>query len=279
MLGLSAALMIGLSDLYGRRVVYASSALTAGTSLQLFASVIVVGVALSTTSPFDLESFLWGGVSGIGLGAGIGFYYTGLVSSTATVVAPLVSSLAAVLPFAYTVGRGRQTAAIGFVGAGLVCLGLILVTRGSVGGDGTTSDTTGHRWAGLIWGTLSGLAYALGAVGFVEAADADGWWPAVGQRMTATVVMVAATAIAGARLIPPRGQWTNGVMSGVTTAVTSLLYLAALSHDPTVGVIAISAFSAFSVLIGRLFFADTVRPAQALGVGLVVSGVAAVGIS
>lgn len=132
--------------------------------------------------------------------------------------------------------------------------------------------------AGLLWGVLSGMSYAVGAIGFVEAAGGDGWWPTVGQRVAAMILLFSIARATGVRPLPPRGQWANGVMTGVVSAAISLLYLASLTIDPTVGVVAISAFPAFSVLIGRVFFADPVRGHHAAGIALVVAGVAAVSV-
>lgn len=83
-LGMLAALGIGTTDLFGRRVVAASTALTAGATLQLFATVSVLSFAVVSGSAFQPASFVWGGVSGLGLGAGIWLYYSGLVHSVST---------------------------------------------------------------------------------------------------------------------------------------------------------------------------------------------------
>lgn len=269
-LGMLTALSIGSSDLFGRRVVAASSAITAGATLHFFSVIFLLAVALATGSSFESNGFAWGGVSGIGLAIGIGCYYTGLTGSTATVVAPIVAALSSLLPFTYTVIRGSEVSMAQVIGALAVVSGLVFVTGGS--------PSMSHLKGGLLWGGLSGLGYSLGAIGFVEAADSEGWWPTVGQRAAALVLLFVVAAIMGVRPLPPSGQWGNGVMTGAITAITSLLYLSSLSIDPTIGVVAISAFPVFSVMIGRWFFGDQVRPGQAVGIGLVVAGVAAVSV-
>lgn len=269
-LGLLAAFLIGTSDLFGRRLVLASSAVTAGATLHVFATVFLLGVATVSGSPFDLVELGWGGLSGIGLGIGMGGYYSGLVGSTATVVAPTVAALSALLPFGYTAFRGANVSPAQVVGACVVVCGLVLVTGGSASRE--------HLRAGVPWGVLSGLGYFLGAIGFVEVADADGWWPTVGQRAAAATLLLLVAAVLGIKPIPPSNQWRNGMIAGVITGTTSLLYLASLGFNPTIGVVAISAFPAFTVLIGRTFFGDQVRPWQAAGIALVIAGVAAVSV-
>ncbi|MEM7275337.1 MAG: DMT family transporter [Actinomycetota bacterium] len=269
-LGVLSALSIGISDLFGRRLIAASSALTAGATMQLFSLVFVLMVAAATASPIEVAPIGWGGVSGLGLGIGIGFYYTGLVNSSATVVAPIVASFSALIPFCYTLLRGATAGALAIGGAIVVVVGLVLITKGTA--------SAGELRSGVGWGVLSGLGYSLGAIGFVEAADADGWWPAVGQRGAAMVLLFAVAAIRRVRPLPPSGHWRDGVLTGATVAATSLLYLASLAADPTVGVITISSFPAFSVLIGRVFFGDPVRSSQAVGIVAVIVGMAAVSV-
>jgi uncharacterized membrane protein len=75
--GLLSALSIGFSDLFGRRVVRAGSALTAAVVLSVVAigtSVIAVVLFGSTMRGTDL---LLGLASGIGLGIGLATYYGG----------------------------------------------------------------------------------------------------------------------------------------------------------------------------------------------------------
>lgn len=261
---------IGVSDLFGRRVVNASTAVTAGSSMQLFGSLAMAAVAVGSRSHVDLGDLAWGSVSGLGIGAGIWFYYSGLVVSSATIVAPIVASLGAVIPFAYTVFGGGGTSSTALGGAALTAVGLIFVTGGSVSRQALR--------AGIFWGVLAGMSYALGGIGFVEASGGSGWWPAVSQRATAAGLMLIVAAAYRVSPVPPRTQFGNATMMGVLVAATSMLYLSSLGLNPSIGVIAISAFPAFSVLIGHTFFADDVRGSQVLGIALVVLGVSAVSV-
>ncbi len=269
-LGLLAAMSIGMSDLFGRKVINASTVVTAGSSMQIFGSAAMVVVAATSGSRFDLGDFAWGSLSGVGIGAGVWFYYSGLVASSSAIVAPIVASLGALVPFAYTVIRGDTGTWIALVGAALTVSGLVFVTGGSVSRESLRS--------GLLWSVLAGLSYALGGIGFVEASGGSGWWPAVSQRGTAAVLMVAVALAHRVSPLPPKSQLGNATALGVVVALTSTLYLAALGLNPSIGVIAVSVFPAFSVLIGRTVFADAIRPVQILGIALVIGGVAAVSV-
>lgn len=260
------ALGIGLSDLFGRRVVLAASAVTAATAMQLFSALATLAFAVVTASPFDMGSFLWGCLSGLGMAGGITFYYLGLQQSTSTLVAPIVASMSATLPYLYAVSRGTPSSSLAAAGAVVAVLGLVFVTGGALSRE--------RLRAGVKFGILSGLSYASAAISFIEAANVEGWWPPVGQRLIGLLVLLPVATIMGRRHFPPPGQRVNGMMAGLLTAVVSVLYLASLNRNAAVGAVALSTFPVFSVLIGRVFFADALQESQAVGIALVVGGMA-----
>ncbi len=270
LLGLLSAFGIGLSDLFGRRVVLAASAITAAMAMQLFAALATLVFAVVTASAFDAGSFGWGCLSGLGMAGGLSFYYMGLERSTATLVAPIVASLSALLPYVYAVSRGTPSSRLAIAGAVVAVIGLVFVTGGAVSME--------RLRAGVRYGLLSGLAYAWAAISFIEAADAEGWWPPVGQRVTGLLVLVPVAMVMGRRTFPPAGQRINGMLAGLLTAGVSVLYLAALGIDAAVGSVALSTFPVFSVVIGRVFFADALQRTQMVGIALVVGGMAALSL-
>lgn len=269
-LGLIAAMTIGLADLFARRVIQASSVFVAATSMQLFAGLVVLVFAIGAGSSFDLGGFGFGLLSGLGMGIGIGFYFAGLQRAGATVVSPLVASLTAIVPFGYTLVRGSTASAYSAFGAVVVVLGLVLIT-------GSRSPAAGLK-AGLVLGGLSGSGYALAGIAFVEASEVEGWWPAVGQRLAALMLLGMVARLAGKAVRPPAGQWGNAAATGLVTGITSLTYLASLSLNPSVGVVAIATFPAFSVGVGRIFYGDQIQRSQVMGLGLVVAGIALVSV-
>jgi len=264
------ALGIGLSDLFGRRVMLASSAITAATAMQIFSALATTAFALVTVSTFDGPSFVWGCLSGLGMAGGISFYYLGLEHSTSTLVAPIVAAQSALLPYLYAISRGSPSSTVAVAGAFVAVLGLVLVTGGAV--------SLLRLRAGIVYGLVSGLSYAAASIFFIEAADTEGWWPPVGQRLTGTVALLLAATLLGRRRFPPPGQRINGAMIGLLTAGVSLSLLVALAANAAVGAVALSTFPVFSVLIGRVFFADAVQRLQVVGIALVVSGIGAVAI-
>jgi drug/metabolite transporter (DMT)-like permease len=264
------ALCIGLSDLYGRRVVAASSALLAAASMQLvaFAGSLVV-TRLDRGAPLAAD-LAFGALSGVGLGIGLACYYGGISRSSSTVVAPLVATLAAVIPFTYTVATGRAPGLVGWLGALLAFAGLVMITAG--GGE------RDNVWAGLRWGTLSGLAYGFGMAVLTEVNEASGQWPAVSQRGAAFLFLAGILVVGNQPVSPPAGVRLAATMAGLFVGLTSILMVLGVARDPGATVVAISTFPAFSVAVGWLFFRDPVTRRQLVGLLVVLVGVAAVAV-
>jgi drug/metabolite transporter (DMT)-like permease len=263
--GSLSALSIGLSDLFARRLVRASSAVTASVAISMVAIVTsVVAVALfgSSLEPSDLVIGL---VSGLGLGVGLASYYAGMTRSSSTVVTPIVAALSAIIPFVYAVATGSDATAYALVGAAVAVGGLMLIT---IGGGGVH-----HVRAGLLWGALSGLAYGVGVAVVIEASDDAGAFPAVGQRIAATAVTTTLALRSGQPVLPPVAARRTALIGGTFAGCSTVLYLIGVRADATAAVITTSMFPAASVAIGRTFFGDPVSRLQVVGIAVVLAGV------
>ncbi|MDH3295531.1 MAG: EamA family transporter, partial [Acidimicrobiia bacterium] len=222
--GLMAAACIGMSDLFGRRVARASSSITAASAIQIVSGLAATLLAVTSNSVVTSESLSWGCLSGFGMAFGLSLYYSGLQRSSATLVAPIVASMTALAPYAYSVLRGSPASVLAGSGAVIAVVGLVLVTGGAVSPE--------RMAAGIRYGAASGVAYAGATIAFIEAADGGGWWPVVGQRVVAAGVLAVLALIAGHRIWPGPGQRLNGVGGGILTMTVSISLLAGLALDP-----------------------------------------------
>lgn len=266
--GSLSALSIGLSDLFARRVVRASTPLTAAVAVSVVAittGLLAVLLFGSTMHPADL---LIGAASGVGLGIGLASYYAGISRSSSTVVTPMVAALSAIIPFLYALIDGEPPTIWTVLGAVVAVGGLLLIT---VGGGGTR-----HLRAGLAWGTLSGVAYGTGFAVVIAASSGAGALPAVGQRIAASLLVVGLASRQRDPLVPPRGARLTAAIGGSVAGMSTVLYLIGVRADATSAVITSSMFPAFSVAIGRTVFGDSVSRTQALGIAVVLVGVVAV---
>ena len=266
--GSMSALGIGLSDLFGRRVVNVAGAVTAALFMQMIGGVAAAVTVLFFESEWSTVDMAWGAASGLGMSCGLGTYFEGLKRSSATVVSPTVATLAAVIPFVYTLIRGADLSTFAIVGACVAFVGLAIIAAG----DG---DPVGLR-AGLLWGLLSGLCYGAGISVLVEVSDDAGVLPAISQRLVGTIVLGIAAIATKSLLWPPRGQRVNGVQAGVFAGLSSVCGLIGLTVDPAPTVVTQAMFPVVTVLVGFLYFGDSVARRQIGGIALVLIGVAAV---
>ena len=266
--GSLAAVGIGMSELFGRRVVNTAGAVTAALVMQMIGAVTALISVAFFASEFAIDDMAWGALSGLGMASGLGCYFSGLKRSSATVVSPTVATLAAVIPFIYTIVRGSEISTVAATGAALAFVGLAVIAAGN-------GDPIGLR-SGLAWGVASGVSYGAGISVLVEVSDEAGVWPAVSQRLVGAVVLGIAAIVGKSLLWPPRGQRLNGMSAGVFAGLSSVFALIGLSVDAPPTVVTQSMFPVVSVVVGYLYFGDSVARRQVGGMALVLGGIAAV---
>ena len=79
--GVGAALLIGFSDLFGRRVALNSSAITSASSMQAFGAAAVLLSLIAWPGSFSAQDLTLGAISGAGFAVGLCCYYLGLTLS------------------------------------------------------------------------------------------------------------------------------------------------------------------------------------------------------
>jgi uncharacterized membrane protein len=266
--GTLAALCIGLSDLFARRVVLARGAVATAMAMQAVAALVSAATLLVLSSRFDLRDVAIGTASGIGLGVGLACYFGGLARSTSTVVSPIVATLSAVVPLTYAVARGASVSVWSVVGATVAIGGLLLITVGS--------GRVAHVSTGVRWAVVSGLGYGVGLSVVIEASEASGAWPAFAQRLAAFVLMVVA-AVRSTGGVPTLGGMRVAVfVAGAFAAMSTVFYLLGVQAETTPAVVTASMFPAVTVAVGRAFYGDAVSRSQLFGLLAVLVGVTGV---
>jgi drug/metabolite transporter (DMT)-like permease len=262
--GLLSAVSIGLSDLFARRVVRDESALTAAVAISVAATVASAVAVVLFGSTMQGTDLLLGLASGVLLGVGLVAYYFGIDRSSATVVAPLVAAISAVIPYGYALTTGASPSGVAILGAAIALGGIVVITLGAGRAVGIRN--------GLIWGTISGIAYGVGFAIVLETSTGSGALPAVGQRVAASSVVTALAMHRSAQLLPPMGARVAGALGGGFAGLATVLYLAGARYDATAAVITTSMFPAATVAVGRVFFHDQLTRWQVIGIGIVLAG-------
>ncbi len=235
--------------------------------IQAVATVVSFAMLLVIASEFGWRDVAIGAMSGVGLALGLACYLGGLARSSSAVVAPVVATLSAVVPFGYTVVRGATSSTWAVSGAAVAVAGLILVTAGG--------EPVANVGAGVRWALASGLGYGFGLAVVIEVSEESGAWPAVAQRAAAMVLMVLVVSRSQGHA-PLTGVRMLGVAAGTVAALSTVFYLLGVQADPTPAVVTASMFPAVTVGVGRVVFGDSVSRLQVLGLGVVLIGVTAV---
>ncbi len=263
--GAIAAMSIGMAELFGRRVVAEASVVTASAVLSLFGAVVTFIAALFLGGTWVTADMVFGTLSGLGMAAGLGFYFVGLDRSSSTVVAPTSATVTAVLPYLYALVRGEEASGLAIVGAAIAFVGLAAIATG-------TLEMAKLR-QGLLWGGLSGIGYGASLAMFVEVGEDSGAWAAVAQRSSSFVVFVVVAMVVGAKMLPPSGTRRDAIASGSFGGMTSVLLVFGLRADAPAAIVTSSMFPLVSVVVGFLVFHDEVRRRQAVGVTLALLGI------
>lgn len=266
--GLLTSVSIGTSDLFGRRVVMKCHVLSAMVVFQGSAAFFALVMIPIVPGTFAGDDFMRGLISGLGMGTGLVCYYTSLGRAGSAVAAPVVATLSAVIPFAYTTLRGHEPALIAIVGAAVAFGGLGLVTAGGHRGS--------HVRSGAAWATASGLAYGVGLSVLVDVTSQSGAWPGFGQRATSVAAMAVLVSIRRLPMLPPAEVIGSAVLTGAASALATLFFLIGIWIDPPTTVVGASMFPVMSVIVGRAAYNDPINVRQYIGIAAAVVGVTAV---
>ena len=262
--GVLAALLIGLGDLFGRRVSIRSSPITSMAAMQCVAAVTLIISLLFWSRTPNGADLLLGAISGLGAATGLCCYYMGLRKESSAVMAPLVAVIATVVPVLWALTIGIEVSYLSAVGVLIALIGLVLVTS-----DGRIQPNVKE---GAIWGVASGLGYGLGFAALLNVTTIGGTWVLVSQRLIAFAIMIPVATVAKAVITPPKGARIAALTGGICAGATSIAFFVGIQFDQLPTVVAMSLFPVFSVLVGRLFFKDQVTIRQVCGIALAVMG-------
>ncbi|HAF67545.1 MAG TPA: hypothetical protein DCX77_08825 [Acidimicrobiaceae bacterium] len=264
-LGVGAAILIGLSDLFGRRVTLRSSAITSSSTMQAFGAISVLLSLVFWPGTFSGRDALLGALSGAGFATGLCCYYLGLTRNSSAVVAPVAAVLSALIPFGWAITRGVQVSSVALLGAALALLGLGVVT--------TTKTPQVPITTGVQLGLLAGLGYGVGQAVLLDIAATAGPIAIASQRVIAFGLMIPLALVTNNRVMAPPGSKRWGLLAGICVSAASIAFFQGLRFDPVATVIGISLFPVFSVVVGRIQYQDALTRKQAVGIACAVVGI------
>jgi drug/metabolite transporter (DMT)-like permease len=206
----------------------------------------------------------WGALSGVGSGVGTLALYRGFSAARMSVVATLSAVLTAVIPVIVGVALGNHLTTANTAGIVIAIPAIALVSW-----QPRTDDRRAARAAraGLIYGILAGLSFALLFIALDRAGTHAGAWPLLpGQAVG--LVLTAPFAYHGliAAHRPPLGGAALTLGAGILSGVANLVFLAATGHGQLAIVAVLTAlYPVLTVLLARVVLAERWTRLQAVG--------------
>ena len=277
-LGLAGALAYGFADFLGgfasRRV--PPIVVTAWVAVIGLAP-LLLGLAL-LGGRFTPAALLWGVVAGLSGSVGVLMLYTALAIGPMSVLSPLTSVIAAVVPIA---------AGVIFVGSQLTGIGIAAIVAATVAVVlvGIVRDRSGARLTGrgLAAAGIAGCGFGGLILAYSATSPDDGLAPLVVARVVQSVVMWAGVGIATLRaggafkaMPPTRGTWLLIAVGGVLDASANVFIQAALhSGDVAVALPIVSVLNALypigTIVLAAVVLRERLTAVQIAGLALALA--------
>lgn len=268
-LALMCAISYGVADFWG------GLATRRGSIWKVLPVIVATGiVTLGIAVPFLGATFSQGAiVAGVaaGISGTIGYIFImyGLALGPMSVVAPISAVIGAIIPFAFGFISGETLSTIGFIGAGLAFVSIVLVSR-------STEDATHPVTAkAVIVAVIAGLGIAGYLLGLSGGPDDSGLAPVlVGRFVTAGIFIV--IAIAKWHAIRDGAiDYKLALASGSLDVVGGTTFmLAARAGDLVLVAVVAALYPAFTVLLARFVLHERMERHQLIG--LIGAGAAVV---
>jgi drug/metabolite transporter (DMT)-like permease len=235
------------------------------------AGAVIVAVGEGVPSERALVLSALGGLTGaIALGA----FYRGLAVGTMSIVAP-ISASGVTLPVAVGIATGDRPSALQAAGLAITVVGIVLASREAEqvaeGRPGGTSRQS--VLLALVAAVGLGLYFTLSD----PAADESVLWLLLVARSTAVVVLGGAALVTRASVVmPPRDLRMLALVGVLDLAATGLYGLANTEGLLSIVAVVGSLYPVTTVLLARTILHERLARAQAAGVALAFTGVAAV---
>lgn len=261
-LSLMAAGAYGTSDfaagLASRRL--APAVVTGAVEALTLITALIAVVVLPGGSP-SVTALAWGAASGLGTALGTLSFYHGLSVGRMSVVATLAAVLTAVIPAVVGLCLGDHLTLGAEAG-----IAIAIPAIGSISWQPEAGARSAAR-AGLVYGGLAGLGFAVLFIALARAGTHAGAWPLIPGQLVALVIIApfAYRGLTGSVKLR-RSALALTLSAGVLSGIANLLYLAATGRgELTIVAVLTSLYPAATVVLARAFLAERWTRIQAAG--------------
>ena len=264
-------LFIGAADAFGGNASRRASPFTVAAWSQAIGVPVVLIGAVLIGGELIAKDLAFGMAAGCGSALGVIFLYRGFRVSSVGIVAPIASSIAAVIPIALGFARAERPSLLVAVGVGLAVISIFLVSY-------VTSEG-GFSLAGIAHGLASGVGFGVMVVSYAATSEASGIWSAVSGR--ATAAMLAAAAVYAFKAVPsiPREVRVSTMLAGLLAAVGMIAFVTvSQTADLIVLGVTLGLFPTTTVVFAALFLKDRLAPWQWVGIATAATAVTLISI-
>ncbi|RPJ64870.1 MAG: DMT family transporter [Acidobacteria bacterium] len=268
LLSLCSAIAYGLSDFVGGVLSRRASVWAVAATSQATAAVLALGLIATNVGEPRAGDLLWGGLAGIGSGAGNVFIYRGLAGGRMAVVAPLSALAAAGVPVLVGLFGGERPGALPMVGVLTALPAIWLVSNGGSGlRDASRAD--------VVNGLLAGLGFGAQFSALGQVREQAGLTPlAVSQVVSVVAIVMGAVVLSGSWL--PRDRFSRlGAVAGLLAGIATVCFQLAVRYGLlSLAAVVTSLYPAVTVLLAALILRERIGRAQGVGLALALMAIA-----
>jgi drug/metabolite transporter (DMT)-like permease len=285
LLALASAIGFGASDYTAGLATRATSVLrvtlsSQGTSLAM--SLLIV----PWLSPLRLTAggFWWGTIAGLAGTCGAIVLYLGFRHAAFSVASTLSAVGSAALSVLAGLLLGERPGALALTGIALALPAIAAVSASpgapagaapAAGGETEAGSPGGRPLAGVGFGILAGVCFALYFVGLNRAGTASGLWPVVVGEVISLPLVAAIAAASGQLGLPTAGTRWQAAATGVCGGAATMLFFVA-SHDGLLAVTAVivALYPAGTIVLARVLLGERLSRMRVAGLCLAAASVA-----
>lgn len=260
LLALVCALSYGIADFWG------GLATRRGSIWKVLPVIVLTGiVTLLIAIPFFGADFSPGAIkAGIaaGLAGTLGYVFLmyGLALGPMSVVAPISALIGAIIPFGVGFLRGETLSTLGFIGAGLAFISIVLVSRSTE--DASHPVTT----KAVIVAIIAGLGIAGYLLGISSGPDDSGLAPVMVGRLVTGGIFIFIAIATWKTIRHGEIDYRLAIASGALDVVGGATFMLATRAGDLVLVAVLAAlYPAFTVLLARIVLHERMERHQLLG--------------
>jgi drug/metabolite transporter (DMT)-like permease len=281
-LALASAVSFGGSDYTAGLATRVTSVIRVVLTEQL-GSILLALLIVPWLSPLRLSAAAagWGAMAGVAGTAGamvlyLGFRYAAFsVASTLSAVGSAGLSVVAGLLF------GERPGGLAVAGIVLALPAIAAVSAGGAPEAGAGESGPRRHLAGVGYGLIAGVCFALYFIGLNRAGSGSGLWPVlVGQAASLLVVLGAGAVRRELKMPADRKTRVQSVLTGVTGTAGTILFFVA-SHDGLLAVTAVitSLYPAVTIVLARVLLGERLSRMRLAGLCLAGASVALIAVA